>query len=427
MKPWPEPPAVEARGQIVVPRMRVSLALRAAAACLLLAFLAGCASIARLPAPPPQQLSAIDVLGVPETRFWADGDPASIIAFYERLLSRREAGRPVGRGGRIPPGHFLALSGGADDGAFGAGVLVGWTETGQRPEFDLVTGISAGALIAPFAFLGPSHDPQLRALFTEIAPNDVAQLGRLALSVLFREALADTTPLARLIERHADAAMLQAIAAEYQRGRLLLIGTVNLDVGRPVIWNIGAIAASGHPEALNLFRRILLASASIPGAFPPVMIDVEADGRAFQEMHVDGGAAMQVFLYPARLRPRALAGRAGQQRETTAWVIRNGRVDVAITDPPGGIFSIARRSAQTLLHFSSINDLDRIYLSTYRDRIGFRMQSIGPDFDTPRPRFFDNAYMRALFAYGEARGRDLTSWVTAPPPVGLVSPPPPGP
>ena len=426
MKPWPEPPADEAHRQIVVPRMRVSLALRAAAACLVLAFLAGCASIARLPAPPPQQLSAIDVLGVPETRFWADGDPAPLIAFYERLLSRREAGRPMGRGGRIPPGHFLALSGGADDGAFGAGVLVGWTETGQRPEFDLVTGISAGALIAPFAFLGPSYDPQLRALFTEIAPSDVVQLGRLALSVLFREALADTTPLARLIERHADAAMLQAIAAEYQRGRLLLIGTVNLDVGRPVIWNIGAIAASGHPEALNLFRRILLASASIPGAFPPVMIDVEADGRAFQEMHVDGGAAMQVFLYPARLRPRALAGRAGQQRETTAWVIRNGRVDVAITDPPGGIFSIARRSAQTLLHFSSINDLDRIYLSTYRDRIGFRMQSIGPDFDTPRPRFFDNAYMRALFAYGEARGRDVTSWVTAPPPVGLISPPPPG-
>jgi len=427
VKPWPEPPADESHRQIVVPRMRVSLALRAAAACLLLAFLAGCASIARLPAPPPQQVSAIDVLGVPETRFWADGDPASIIAFYERVLGRREAARPVGRGGRIPPGHFLALSGGADDGAFGAGVLMGWTETGQRPEFDLVTGISAGALIAPFAFLGPSYDPQLRALFTEIAPSDVVQLGRLALSVLFREALADTTPLARLIERHADAAMFQAIAAEYQRGRLLLIGTVNLDVGRPVIWNIGAIAASGHPEALNLFRRILLASASIPGAFPPVMIDVEADGRAFQEMHVDGGAAMQVFLYPARLRPRALAGRAGQQRETTAWVIRNGRVDVAITDPPGGIFSIARRSAQTLLHFSSINDLDRIYLSTYRDRIGFRMQSIGPDFDTPRPRFFDNAYMRALFAYGEARGRDLTSWVTAPPPVGLVSPPPPGP
>ena len=427
MKPWLAHPADDPRRQDAVPRMRAGFALRAAVACLLLAVLAGCASITRLPAPPSQQVTAIDVLGVPDSRFWADGDPAPIIAYFERVLSRRNAGQPIGRGGRVPPGHFLALSGGADDGAFGAGVLVGWTETGQRPEFELVTGISAGALIAPFAFLGPSYDPALRALFTEIAPSDVVQLGRLALSVLFREGLADTTPLARLIERHADSAMLQAIAAEHQRGRLLLIGTVNLDVGRPVIWNIGAIAASGHPEALNLFRRILLASASIPGAFPPVMIDVEAGGRAFQEMHVDGGAAMQVFLYPARLRPRAFGGRAGQQRETTAWVIRNGRVDVAITDPPGGIFSIARRSAQTLLHFSSINDLDRIYLSTYRDRIGFRLQSIGPDFDTPRPRFFDNAYMRALFAYGEARGRDVTSWVTAPPPVGLISPPPPGP
>ena len=136
--------------------MRVGFALRAAAACLLLTFLAGCASITRLPAPPSEQVTAIDVLGVPDSRFWADGDPAPIIAYFERVLSRRNAGRPMGRGGRIPPGHFLALSGGADDGAFGAGVLVGWTETGQRPEFEMVTGISAGALIAPFAFLGPS-------------------------------------------------------------------------------------------------------------------------------------------------------------------------------------------------------------------------------------------------------------------------------
>ena len=409
-----------------MPHMRAGFALRAAAACLLLVFLAGCASIARLPAPPPERVTNIDVLGVPDSRFWADGDPAPIVAYYERVLRRRLGAPSPGRGGRVAPGHFLALSGGADDGAFGAGVLVGWTETGQRPEFDLVTGISAGALIAPFAFLGPAYDPQLRSLFTEITQNDVVQIGQLALAVLFREAVADTTPLARLIERHADEAMLQAIAAEYQRGRLLLIGTVNLDVGRPAVWNIGAIASSGHPDALMLFRRILLASASIPGAFPPVMIDVDVAGQRFQEMHVDGGAAMQVFLYPARFRPRNLAGRAGLQRDTTAWVIRNGRVDVAITDPPSGIFSVARRSAQTLLHFSSINDLDRIYLTTYRDRIGFRLQSIGPDFDTPRPRFFDNAYMRALFAYGEARGRDMASWMTAPPPVGLVAPPPPG-
>ena len=404
-----------------------SLASRVVKALMLCALLAGCASVTRLPSPPAEQVTSIDVLGVPESRFWADGDSAPIVAYYERMLRRRLAVLPPGRGGRIAPAHFLALSGGADDGAFGAGVMNGWTATGQRPEFDMVTGISAGALIAPFAFLGPSFDPQLRALFTEIAPNDVVNIGRVAFSLLFREALADTAPLARLIDRHADEAMLRAIAAEHQRGRLLLIGTVNLDVGRPVVWNIGAIAASGHPDALNLFRRILLASSSIPGAFPPVMIDVDLGGRRFQEMHVDGGAAMQVFLYPPRLRPGAVLSRAGVQRETTAWVIRNGRVDVAISDPPGGLFSITRRSAMTLLHFSAINDIDRIYLTTYRDRIGFRLQSIGPEFDAPRPGPFDNNYMRALFAHGEARGRDMASWRTTPPPVGLLSPPPPVP
>lgn len=404
-----------------------SLVTRAVMAFMLFALLAGCASVRRLPSPPSEQLTSIDVLGVPDSRFWADGDPAPIVSYYERILRRRIAAAQPGRGGRMPPAHFLALSGGADNGAFGAGVLNGWTETGQRPEFDMVTGVSAGALIAPFAYLGPAFDDRLRALFTEIAPADVVLLGRVAFSVLFREALADTAPLARLIDRHADEAMLQAIAAQHERGRLLLIGTVNLDVGRPVVWNIGAIAASGHPDALTLIRRILLASSSIPGAFPPVLIDVELGGRRFQEMHVDGGAAMQVFLYPPRLRPRAVLGRAGVQRETTAWVIRNGRVDVAISDPPGGLFSITRRSAQTLLHFSSINDIDRIYLTTYRDNIGFRLQSIGQEFDAPRPGPFDNSFMRALFAHGEARGRDLTSWRTTPPPVGLVSPPPPGP
>ncbi len=167
-----------------------------------------------------------------------------------------------------------------------------------------MTGVSAGALIAPFAFLGLAYDNRLRALFTEIAPADVLRMGRVAFSLLFRQGIADTSPLARLIYRHADEQLLAAIAAEHARGRLLMVATVNLDVGRPVIWNIGAIAASGHPQALDLFRRILLASASVPGAFPPVLLNVEMGGRRFQEMHVDGGAAVQVFLYPPGLSPR---------------------------------------------------------------------------------------------------------------------------
>lgn len=401
----------------------IRAAARSAAALLLAAVLAGCTSVVRLPPPPAEAVTRLEVLGVPEARFWADGDPAPLAAYLERVLGRQTAAVTPGSGGQLPPAHFLALSGGADDGAFGAGVLIGWTASGLRPRFDLVTGVSAGALIAPFAFLGPDHDDRLRSLFTDIAPGDVARLGRLAFALLFSEAIADTSPLAELINRHADAAMLEAIAAEHRRGRLLLIGTVNLDIRRPVVWNIGAIAASGHPDALHLFRRILLASASIPGAFPPVLLDVEEGGQRFQEMHVDGGAAMQVFLYPPALGAADALRRAGIVRERTAWVIRNGRVDVTEAEAPRGLISIATRSAQTLLHFAGIADIDRIYLTAQRDGVAFRIQSIGREFNADRPRFFDTGYMRALFAHGEARGRNPASWLPAPPPVGLINAP----
>ncbi|WP_237212971.1 patatin-like phospholipase family protein [Falsiroseomonas oryziterrae] len=387
--------------------------------------LAGCASIVRLPPPPPMEVEGLRILDVPDARFWGDGDPAPLRRYLAQVLERREEDAPRPGGARLPPTHFLALSGGADDGAFGAGILAGWTESGTRPSFSLVTGISAGALIAPFAFLGPAYDDRLRELFTEIAPADVLRLGRIAVALLFREAIADTSPLAQLIGRHADEAMLAAIAAEHARGRLLLIGTVNLDVGRPVIWNIGAIASSGHPRALELFRSILLASASIPGAFPPVLIEVEHGGRRFEEMHVDGGAAMQVFLYPQGLVPREAWARAGLVRERTAWVIRNGRIDVVAADGPRGIFSIATRSARTLLHFSGVNDVNAIYLTALRDGVAFRLQAIGGDFQAPRPEPFDTSYMQALFEHGRARGRDPGSWRNAPPPVTLLAPAPP--
>jgi hypothetical protein len=216
--------------------------------------------------------------------------------------------------------------------------------------------------------------------------------------------------------------MLDAIAREYGRGRLLLIGTTNLDVRRPVVWNIGAIAASGHPGALDLFRDILLASASIPGAFPPVLIDLEEGGRRHQEMHVDGGAATQVFLYPPALDLRADTLGLSPGRPRTAWVVRNGRVDVEPGTVNRGIFGIARRSIETLLHFSGISDIQRIYLTALRDGVTFRLASIGRDFDAPRPQPFDTAFMRALFAYGEERGRSGAGWVTRPPPVGVLTP-----
>lgn len=390
--------------------------------CLLL-LLSGCASYLRLDAPPLAETESIPVLGVPNARFWLDAAPDALVR-EGMLMAAREAaanpGRPLGHQ------HFLALSGGGDNGAFGAGMMLGWTASGTRPQFSIVTGISAGALIAPFAFLGPEYDPALRDVFTGQRPQDILLLPRQAMAVfslLFGEALADTQPLNRLIARHANEAMLAAIAAEYAKGRLLLIGTTNLDLQRPVVWNIGAIAASGHPDALGLFRRILLASASIPGAFPPVLVEVQHQGRSFQEMHVDGGASMQVFLYPPTVNLRGQERGRWSQRPRTAHVIRNGRVDVEAGSTPRGILSITRRSAATLLHFSGLGDISRIHLTTQRDGVGFRVAYIGREFDHPRREPFDSDYMQALFDYGFERGRLGDGWRGEPSTVGTIPAP----
>ena len=185
-----------------------------------------------------------------------------------------------------------------------------------------MTGVSTGALIAPFAFLGPDYDATLRGVYTTMTPEKVYR-ARGYIAAVFDDAMADTSPLAQLIAHYADQKLFDAIAREYQKGRLLLIGTTDLDAQRPVIWNIGALATSGHPQALDLFRKVLRASAAIPGAFQPVLIDVELDGRKYQELHVDGGAIAQLFLYPASID----LSKSKVQRTRHAYVIRNARLD----------------------------------------------------------------------------------------------------
>jgi len=310
--------------------------------------------------------------------------------------------------------NYLALSGGSDNGAFGAGVLGGWTILGTRPTFKLLTGISTGALIAPFAFLGPAYDPELRAVYTEISPEDVFERRGL-ISAVFHDALTSTDPLFHLISRYANQDMLNAIAAEYQKGRLLLIGTTNLDVQRPIIWNIGAIAASGKPEALDLLRKILLASASVPGVFPPVMIDVEAGGQHYQEMHVDGGAVAQTFLIPAAIGQSANLRSKQHARQRTAYVIRNARLDPDWASVDRRLLSIAGRSINTMIHYSGYNDVVRIYFTSQRDGVDYKLGYIGSDFNFPHNENFDPAYMRALFEYGYNDVKKGTVWHNAPP------------
>jgi predicted acylesterase/phospholipase RssA len=357
------------------------------------------------------------VLGVPGERFFLDrsGIEAMDNAFTSarmRALQARRAGRPSLTG--TPA--LLAVSGGGEDGAFGAGLLNGWTLAGNRPTFSLVTGVSTGALTAPFAFLGPDWDDALRSVYTEITIRDVAER-RSIFAAVTNDGMADTLPLLRTIARYLDARMLAALAAGYREGRLLLVATTNLDAQRPVVWNIGAMAESGHPQALDLIRRLLLASASIPGAFPPVMIDVTLDGQPHQEMHVDGGAVAQAFLYPAALGAgRREEIRAGRRiTPVNAYVIRNGRLEAEGTPVARRTVNIAGQAVSTMLTASGVNDVGRMYLNTQRDGIDFHLAYIGEGFRVPYTEPFEPGYMRALFDHGRDLARSGYPWARRPP------------
>ncbi|MGE0259663.1 MAG: patatin-like phospholipase family protein [Alphaproteobacteria bacterium] len=377
---------------------------------------AGCSSLTRLPPAPAGVADQVTVLGIPNGRFWPDTQARAMAA--EAIAARERERATLAATGRFPPANFLAVSGGGDNGAFGAGLLCGWYDSGTIPTFNLVTGVSTGAMIAPFAFLGGPYYNRLRTLYTTITPSDVMETLGLY-GAVFGTALADTTPLFHLIARYLDERMFADIADAYRKGRLLLIGTTNLDQQRPVIWNIGAIAATGRPEALTLVHKILLASAAIPGAFPPVLIDVEAGGRSYQEMHVDGGAVVQTFLYPANISLVMNMRSPEFNRERHAYIIRNGRLDPNWTEVEPQFISIAGRAIATMIHYSGVNDILRIYATTKRDGVDYNLAYIGPDFADVDREQFDPVYMRNLFDYGYAKGRAGYPWSKVPPYLDL--------
>ncbi len=379
--------------------------------------MASCAAPSRMPAVPREMQDHATVLGSPAFRSWEDSLDQ---AFLDELLlsgtREIETRRASGDDGPLPTAYYLAISGGGANGAFGAGLLCGWSAEGSRPEFKVVTGISTGALTAPFAFLGSPYDDELRQVFTTISTKDILKK-RGPLAALFDDALADNAPLRRLIEKYIDKEMLQEVAIENARGRLLLIGTTNLDSNRGVIWNIGAIASSNDPNALCLIQDILIASAAIPAAFPPMMIDVEADGTRYQEMHVDGGAHAQVFLYPPTLNLKAVGAETGFDRNRVAFIIRNGRFDSEWDMIERRTLPIASRAISSLIQAHGIGDLYRLYLTTRRDEVDFNLAIIPPSFTEQPKEAFDPVFMSALFdaGYSAASQSGGYPWSKKPP------------
>jgi hypothetical protein len=377
----------------------------------------GCSLPKRLPPEPRVLLGKAEVVGMPDIRFVTQ-EPGGMERFTQcarELLDREKRWLArQGQSDQLPPANFLAISGGGDDGAFGAGLLTGWTASGTRPSFKVVTGISTGALIAPFAFLGPQYDSILREVYTQTSPAHILR-ERGLLAAILDDAISDNQPLLDLTRKYVTPAMLGDVAAEYAKGRALLIGTVNLDARRGVIWDMGKIATLGTPQALDLFQRLMVASAAIPGAFPPAMIDVEANGKRYQEMHVDGGTVAQVFIYPPKFHLKENAESAGVRRQRNLYVIRNARLDPDYVDVERQALTIVQRAISSLIHTQGIGDLRMIYEIAKRDGLDFNLAYIPETFNAPHKENFDMGYMRALFKVGYELGNKGYPWRKEPP------------
>ena len=378
--------------------------------------LTGCGTLPRHP-PPVELMSQAVIPDMPDVRAWAGRRSPAMERDLEESF-RQESAADFLRG---PDGYVryphLALSGGGPNGAFGAGFLNGWTKTGQRPVFKVVTGVSTGALMAPFAYLGPKHDDALREFYTTTTTADIFTQSRSLLrQLLSGESLADTGPLARLIARHVDAAFLEQIADAHKHGRRLYVGTVDLDSQQFVVWNMGLIAVSGRPEALDLFRKVVLASASVPVAFPPVFFEVEVQGQRYDEMHVDGAVAANVFYNGGVFSAPAARKRAGKDNgREDIFVIHNGQLGPVAAVTPRTLSGIALRVLDSAAKSAVVGDLFRIYAASVREDAGFHWVTLPDGIEISGNEFFDPVKMKQLYDIGFQAARGESVWDTLPP------------
>jgi len=391
--------------------LRVGLALA------LVVLITGCAALYRNPVPG-DRLAEASIPGMPAVRAWSARFDLAIERDLEVSFAQERAGDfPQAADGVVTYPHLL-LSGGGANGAFGAGFLSGWTASGGRPLFKIVTGVSTGALMAPFAFLGADYDDALREFYTTTATRDVLTLRSLLPQLLAGEALASTGPLAAMIARYVDEAFLDKIAAAHGQGRRLYVGTVDLDAQQFVVWNMGLIATTGGPEALYLFRQVMLASSSIPVAFPPVLFEVEVDGRRYDEMHVDGGVIANVFFSAGVFRNSIVRERGGLGigREDF-YVIHNGLLTPRPKPIRRNLRAISARTLESAGKASMVGDLFRIYAVSMRERSGFRWVTMPRGFEVDSTEFFDPVRMGLLYDLGYRMAREGPIWITDPPGV----------
>lgn len=380
--------------------------------------LGACTTVLVRKGVPEQQIESVKPYGIENpVRAWGDtlseGDPEVLIERYAETLKRTRAesiaaGKPLNE-------VALALSGGGPDGAFGAGLLNGWTARGDRPEFSIVTGISTGAIIALFAFLGPDYDDEMREVYTQYKTDQL--ISRTFFAALTGGiAITNTRGYRALIDKHVDDEVMRRLAEGHEKGRSLLVGTTNLDAARPVVWSLSAIAATGHPQAEKLIEDVIQASSAIPAAFPPVLIPVVgSDGRNYDEMHVDGGATQQVMLFSPEFPMRQVDQQLGVPVNRSIYVLINNKLQKPYKVVRPRVLAIAGSSISSLLGGAGAGDIYKIYAIAERDGMELNVTWIPRDFDAVSEEIFDPVYMKALYDLGYEYGLAGDRWLDRPP------------
>jgi len=340
-------------------------------------------------------------------------------SYIQSLLAKRDEYRRAGGTGKVPY-RALTLSGGGSRGAYGAGVLSGWTVHGDRPQFDVVTGISTGALMATHAFLGPDFDGDL-TIYKNIDNDDVFRK-RGTIETLKGSSMLDTAPLRETLLSIITDETLDFVAAEYRQGRRLFIGTTNLDANTFVIWDMGAIADSKRPDRLKRYIDVVLASASFPIVFPPVYLDVEGAAGAYTEMHSDGGIRESAFFFDFDLikgvrRAMENLGVSEDDFNQELYLLNNGPIAStrARTYKPvdGTLGAIAGASVDALLTKVTQGSVYRLWVLAMVHGADFHFSFVPPDFEfTSGSLTFDPVEQTALFERGYQQALDGTAWAT---------------
>ncbi len=371
----------------------------------------GCATVPPRK-PVPESLAGLaQIEGIPGARHWGDVPSES---YFQLLNLGDEQIRARYRGVYGRPHAYLALSGGGARGAFGAGLLAGWTEHGDRPEFTMVSGVSTGALIAPYAFLGPHYDHVIREVYTAHSTRDLYRRKNI-FAIVSGDSFSDVSGFASMIEYYLPDRLIDEIGRQYRLGRNLTIGTTNLDADRPVIWDIGAIAVSDHPDRYDLVRKVILASASLPVAFPPVVFQVSVNGETYDELHVDGGVSNQVFVYPLGTNWARVTEKLQVEGRPRLYVVRNAQLDPDTGFVERSVLQIGEKSLDSLMRTQGLGDLYRIYLGARRDRIDFNLAYIPDEFVDESREPIDRNTMNELYNLGWELGRRGYDWHKVPP------------